>query len=114
MNNQFNFPYYTIEDIKKIITPIAIKHNLKAVYLIGSYARGEETPDSDIDFLYDREGSDITSLTKASSLLIEIKELFCVSVDLISLAAYNNESLRKRAHIFLRNIEKDKVTLYER
>ncbi len=41
---------YTLEEIKQKIIPIAKAHNLKAVYLIGSYARGEATVDSDIDF----------------------------------------------------------------
>ena len=31
---------YSIEDIKAIVTPIAQKHGIPAVFLFGSYARG--------------------------------------------------------------------------
>ena len=41
---------YTIEEIKQKIIPIAKAHNLKAVYLIGSYAKGEAT--EDIIYIY--------------------------------------------------------------
>ena len=48
---------YTIEEITHRITPIAQKYKLTAVYLFGSYARGEATPDSDVDLLVDLDGS---------------------------------------------------------
>ena len=38
---------YTIEEIRRIITPIAKKYRLPAVYLFGSYARGDATETSD-------------------------------------------------------------------
>ena len=44
---------YSIEDIRDRITPIAIAYGLKAVYLFGSYARGEATSESDVDLLVD-------------------------------------------------------------
>ena len=40
---------YTIEELREIITPIAIQHNVEKVYLFGSYARGEATENSDVD-----------------------------------------------------------------
>ncbi|MBQ9068410.1 MAG: nucleotidyltransferase domain-containing protein, partial [Eggerthellaceae bacterium] len=39
----------TILDIKRAIGPIAREYGLEKVYVFGSYARGEETPESDID-----------------------------------------------------------------
>ncbi|MDE7121082.1 MAG: nucleotidyltransferase domain-containing protein, partial [Oscillospiraceae bacterium] len=90
---------YTIEEIKQKINPIAKAHHLKAVYLIGSYARGEATADSDIDFLFDGDGSDITSL---------VKELFDIPVDLFSVSALRNPRTQKTSFIFIRNIERDK------
>lgn len=105
---------YTIEEIKQKIIPVAKAHNLKAVYLIGSYARGEATADSDIDLLFDGEGSDITSLVKASSMYADIKELFDVSVDLVSMTTLRNPRTQKTSLIFIRNIERDKVKIYDR
>jgi predicted nucleotidyltransferase len=47
---------YTIEQIKELVVPIAEKYKLKAVWVFGSYARGEQTrgeqtEESDIDFV---------------------------------------------------------------
>ena len=44
---------YTVDEIRKIVVPIAVKHGVAALYLFGSYARGEAAADSDIDFLMD-------------------------------------------------------------
>lgn len=46
---------YTAEEIRRRITPVAVRYRLKAVYLFGSYARGEATDESDIDLLIDTE-----------------------------------------------------------
>ena len=50
---------YTIDEIKKRITPVAQKYGLSAVYLFGSYARGEANENSDIDLLVDLTGSKV-------------------------------------------------------
>ncbi|MEG0935713.1 MAG: nucleotidyltransferase domain-containing protein, partial [Clostridia bacterium] len=41
---------YTLDEIKAIASPIAQQHGVSALYLFGSYARGEATPASDLDF----------------------------------------------------------------
>ena len=48
---------YTIDEIKRRITPVAQKYSLAAVYLFGSYARGDATAESDVDLLVDLSGS---------------------------------------------------------
>lgn len=42
---------FTIKDIVRRVKPVAEKYGVKAVYLFGSYARGEADEDSDLDFL---------------------------------------------------------------
>ena len=42
---------FTIKDIVKPVRPVAGKYGIKAVYLSGSYARGEACENSDLDFL---------------------------------------------------------------
>ncbi len=106
---------YTTEKIRQKIIPIAKAHNLKAVWLFGSYARGEATESSDIDLLFDREGSDITSLVKASAMYQDIKELFSVSVDLVSVNALQKKyNSTKTTLKFIENIERERVILYDR
>lgn len=42
---------YTLDKIKDIVNPIANKYNVQAIYLFGSYARGDADENSDLDFL---------------------------------------------------------------
>ena len=49
---------YTIDEISSRIRPVAEKYHLKAVYLFGSYARGEARDDSDVDLLVDLSGAE--------------------------------------------------------
>ena len=53
---------YTLEEIRSRVTPIAKQYELKAVYLFGSYARGDADENSDIDLLVDTAGTALTSL----------------------------------------------------
>ena len=41
----------TLDKITEIVKPIALKYKVETIYLFGSYAREEATPDSDLDFL---------------------------------------------------------------
>lgn len=48
---------YNIEDLKRIISPIACQHGVKSVSLFGSYSKGTATAESDVD-LVTSESSD--------------------------------------------------------
>ncbi len=48
---------YSIEEITRRVSPVAKKYGLPAVFLFGSYARGEATAESDIDLLVDLSGT---------------------------------------------------------
>jgi len=45
---------YTIKEIKDISVPVAQRYGVKKLALFGSYARGEQKEQSDIDFLIDK------------------------------------------------------------
>ena len=47
------FMIYTIEEIRNRVLPVIQKYNIPAMYLFASYARGEATEESDLDFLVD-------------------------------------------------------------
>ena len=53
---------YTLEEISRRVRPVAEKYNLKAVYVFGSYARGEADEDSDVDLLIDDTNSGLRGL----------------------------------------------------
>lgn len=48
-----NGKVYSIDELAEIIAPIAKELGVERIYLFGSYARGEATPDSDVDILID-------------------------------------------------------------
>jgi len=52
MESKIHIPkMYTIDEIKQIVVPIAQKHGVKKLALFGSYARGEQMAESDLDFI---------------------------------------------------------------
>lgn len=57
------------------------KYPLKSIALFGSYARGEETPESDIDLLVDFNGPIGIEYV---DLLIDIENLLNQKIDLVS------------------------------
>ena len=92
----------SIDELKKIVEPIAKKNGVKSLYLIGSRARGDNRPDSDYDFCYEFEDP---SLMKTSALMYDLSEALNSKVDLIS---------RKTKKSFLvEGLERDGVAIYE-
>ena len=63
---------YTIEEIRQRIEPIVRKYHILAIYLFGSYARGEATAESDLDFLVDTTGTNLTSLLRLGELYCDL------------------------------------------
>lgn len=70
---------YSIPLIKRILTPIMKKYNVRSAVLFGSYAKGEENERSDIDLIVD---SGLRGLA-FFGLLEEVSSAFRVPVDLI-------------------------------
>ncbi|WP_295724516.1 nucleotidyltransferase family protein [uncultured Methanobrevibacter sp.] len=95
---------FTIEEITKRTTPIAIKHGVNRLCLFGSYARNEAREGSDLDFIMD--DGDVTSLIKYMSFVQDLEDEFNCHVDLVSACSYNKN--------FLNKIKKDVVIIYER
>ena len=75
---------YTLEEIRSRTLPIIQKYHIPAMYLFGSYARGQATEDSDLDFLVDTTGTDLTSLLRLGALYCDLENAFEKRVDLIT------------------------------
>ena len=73
-------------------------------WLFGSFARGEETPDSDIDILVDLDYSKPIGL-EFIQMQLDLMELLRKPIDLVS-----SRGLSKYIKPF---VDKDKVLLYE-
>jgi hypothetical protein len=75
----------SIDDLRKErehIKRIAKKHGAGNIRVFGSISRGEEGPDSDIDFLVDFEAD--RSLFDLVGLKLELEELLGYKVDLVT------------------------------
>ena len=75
---------YTIDEISSRIRPVAEKYHLKAVYLFGSYARGEARDDSDVDLLVDLSGADLSGFFAIGGLYNDLEAALQKEVDLIT------------------------------
>ena len=71
------------------IYQIARKHNAEKVYVFGSCARKEETPESDVDLLVEFNNA---SLFDHIRLEEEMANLLQTSVDIVSLKALKQDS----------------------
>lgn len=97
-------------DIRKIIPTIQeyMSHQpILRAWIFGSYSRGEEHSDSDIDILVDYDYSQgCVSLFKMGGMLMDLSEILGKKVDLV-----DNEGLLDFARP---SIDRDKILIYER
>ena len=70
-----------IEILKKHKKELYKKYNIKSLGIFGSYARGEENPESDIDILV--EFSEVPSLFKYMEIERFIENMISKKVDII-------------------------------
>ena len=92
----------TIEQIKAIAAPIAKRYGARRLALFGSYARGEETPHSDVDLFLD--GGKIRSLLQYYTFVNELEDAFGRHVDVVMEGSSDKDLLRA--------IAKDEVLLF--
>ena len=71
--------------LKAEIYRIAKKHNAERVYVFGSCARKEETPESDVDFLADFNNN--ASLFDQVGMRLDLEETLNCKVDVIPLSS---------------------------
>ena len=84
---------YTINEIKNIVSPIASQYGVDRVFLFGSYARGEATSESDIDFRVDR--GRLRGLLALGGMYSDLQEKFDKKLDLLTTASLDKDFLQK-------------------
>lgn len=105
---------YTLDEISTLIKPIADKYKLNAVYLFGSYARGEATENSDIDFVIDRYGTEIRSLIQLGAVYSDIENVLNKKVDVITLDSLCQEQQMPSESIFRKNVFDEMIKIYSK
>lgn len=112
LNERFGSSAFSLERIKKLITPVAEKHRLRSVYVFGSYARNEATENSDIDILIDREGSEIHGIFGMNALLNELQDALGKDIDLVTLQSLKQTSTVSKNAEFIENVMRERVKIY--
>lgn len=86
---------YSIDEIKKIISPIASRYGVERVFLFGSYARGETTEESDLDFRIDK--GTLRGLFQLGGLYSDLEGKFDKKLDLLTTGSLEQKFLDRIA-----------------
>ena len=103
---------YSIEEITRRVTPVAEKYKLAAVYLFGSYARGEATAESDVDLLVDTTGAGLDTLLKLGGLYSDLEDALEISIDLVTVDAMEQPTTRRSALHFREAVKQERKMIY--
>ncbi len=94
---------YSLNTIKNNCVPIAREYGITKLYVFGSYAREEQTEESDIDILIEK--GDIKNLLQYFGFVSELENVFNVHVDVVTTTS-NDKS-------FLDRIKKEAILIYD-
>ncbi len=94
---------FTIEELARLVDPILQRYGASGASLFGSYARGEATPDSDIDLIVQGGSS------------FDRRDIFSIAEDLYEEAGkpvdVYEESELNPASEFYRSVKRDELRL---
>jgi predicted nucleotidyltransferase len=102
---------YTLDDLRKKITPIAQKYDIRVVYIFGSYARNEAGENSDVDILFQRKGSKIVGWM-IGALYEDLTKVLVKNFDLVTIETLEQENTKKRSPWFVENLMNEKCLIY--
>ena len=103
---------YTIDQLKERVAPVAQKYGLTAIYLFGSYAKGEAAEDSDVDILVDKTGAALRGMFLMGGLYADLSKAIGKKIDLVTTGALEQDCTKERTPWFYENVNKEKVKIY--
>lgn len=95
----------TLADISSALTRVLPRYDVREAYLFGSFARGEQTPDSDIDLRL--ACGDSMTFGALYQLSLDLEDELGRKVDIVT------NSPQHMHPTFRKNIKQDEVRLYE-
>lgn len=103
---------YTLDEIRRRIIPIAEKYKIPAIYIFGSYARGEATEHSDIDLLIDTDGTELKSMFALGALYNDLEEALEKRIDMVTVSSLRQKPQMPSQARFRKNVQNERVVLY--
>lgn len=94
---------YSIDELRRIIAPIADAHGVESVSVFGSYSRGDASADSDVDLKIEK--GKLHSLFQLSGFRLAVEDALSLPVDMVTTEASDPD--------FLEMIRKEEVLLYQ-
>ena len=91
-----------VREIKDAVTSLGVRYGIASAWLFGSYARGDATPESDVDLRI--EQGNLRGFFALSGLRLDLQERLGANVDLLT-----SDSLDER---FLNRIRGEEILLY--
>lgn len=95
----------TLVDISATVSRVLPRYDVREVYLFGSFARGEQKPESDVDLRLVCGGS--MTFGMLYELSLELEEALGRKVDIVT------NPLEHMRSAFRESIEQDEVRIYE-
>ncbi|MCL1949925.1 MAG: nucleotidyltransferase domain-containing protein [Turicibacter sp.] len=95
---------YSLDEIKFKVLPIAQKYGVEKMALFGSYARGEQHEESDLDFLIEKGA--ICGLYEYYDFIEQLEKEFKLPVDVMTYDALRDSIISDSI--------KEEVVLYEK
>ena len=91
-----------VREIRDAVTSLGVRYGIGGAWLFGSYARGDATPESDVDLRI--EQGNLAGFFALSGLRLDLRERLGTDVDLLT-----SDSLDER---FLNRIRPEEILLY--
>lgn len=102
---------YTLDEIAQRVRPVAEKYHLRAIYVFGSYARGEAREDSDVDLLIDDTNSGLRGLAYGG-LCYDLEEALEKEISFILIGSLKEPCRVKSDLYFRENINRERRRIY--
>ena len=104
MSNLETQKVYSISEISTLVAPVAAEFGVHKLSVFGSYARGDKTDKSDIDFHIIDRGS-LRGLFRLAAFEIALEELLEIPVDVVTTGGLFDD-VRE-------NVQREEIVVYE-